>query len=51
MLDLHIAPLTGAMIMSNTAWNGISAEDKPKVTAAAQADGETRARRRGRRVA
>ncbi len=37
MLDLHIAPLTGAMIISNTAWNGISAEDKPKVTAAAQA--------------
>jgi TRAP-type C4-dicarboxylate transport system substrate-binding protein len=37
MLDLHIAPLTGAMIISNTAWNRISAEDKPKVTAAAQA--------------
>src|SRR4029453_3529163 len=39
MLDLHIAPLVGAMIMSNTAWNKISAEDKPKVTAAAQARG------------
>src|SRR6476659_8771416 len=37
MLDLHIAPLVGAMIMSNTAWNKISAEDKPKVTAAAEA--------------
>jgi TRAP-type C4-dicarboxylate transport system substrate-binding protein len=37
MLDLHIAPLVGAMIMSNTAWNKISAEDKPKVAAAAQA--------------
>jgi TRAP-type C4-dicarboxylate transport system substrate-binding protein len=37
MLDLHIAPLVGAMIMSNSAWNKISAEDKPKVTAAAQA--------------
>jgi TRAP-type transport system periplasmic protein len=37
MLDLHIAPLTGAMIISNTAWNRISAEDRPKVTAAAQA--------------
>jgi len=37
MLDLHIAPLVGALIMSNTAWNKISAEDKPKVTAAAQA--------------
>jgi TRAP-type C4-dicarboxylate transport system substrate-binding protein len=30
MLDLHIAPLTGAMIISNQAWNRISAEDKPK---------------------
>jgi TRAP-type C4-dicarboxylate transport system substrate-binding protein len=37
MLDLHIAPLTGAMIMSNTAWNKIAAEDRPKVMAAAQA--------------
>lgn len=37
MLDLHIAPLTGAMIISNTAWNRISAEDKPKVGAAALA--------------
>ncbi len=43
MLDLHIAPLVGAMVMSNTAWNKISAEDKPKVTAAAQAM-ETRVR-------
>jgi TRAP-type C4-dicarboxylate transport system substrate-binding protein len=37
MLDLHIAPLTAAMIISNSAWNDVSAEDKPKVTAAAQA--------------
>lgn len=37
MLDLHIAPLTGAMIISNTAWNRINAEDKPKVGAAALA--------------
>jgi len=37
MLDLHVAPLVGAMIMSNTAWNNISAEDKPKVAAAAEA--------------
>src|SRR6478752_7071312 len=37
MLDLHIAPLTGAMIISNQAWNRVSAEDKPKVTAGAQA--------------
>jgi TRAP-type C4-dicarboxylate transport system substrate-binding protein len=43
MLDLHIAPLTGAMIISNTAWNRISADDRPKVTAAAQAL-ETRVR-------
>ncbi len=37
MLDLHIAPLTGAMIISNSAWNRISADDKTKVTAAALA--------------
>jgi TRAP-type C4-dicarboxylate transport system substrate-binding protein len=37
MLDLHIAPLSGALVISNAAWNKISAEDKPKVTAAAQA--------------
>jgi TRAP-type C4-dicarboxylate transport system substrate-binding protein len=37
MLDLHIAPLTGAMIISNSAWGKISAEDKVKVEAAAQA--------------
>jgi TRAP-type C4-dicarboxylate transport system substrate-binding protein len=43
MLDLHIAPLTGAMVISNAAWNRISAEDKAKVTAAAQAL-ETRVR-------
>ncbi len=36
MLDLHIAPLTGAMIISNSAWNKISAEDKVKVSAAAE---------------
>jgi len=37
MLDLHIAPLTGAMVISNAAWNRISGEDRPKVTAAALA--------------
>ncbi len=37
MLDLHIAPLNGAMVISTAAWNRISAEDRPKVTAAAQA--------------
>ena len=37
MLDLHIAPLSGALIMSNAAWNKISAEDRTKVMAAAAA--------------
>lgn len=37
MLDLHIAPLSGALVMSNAAWNKISAEDRPKVMAAAAA--------------
>jgi TRAP-type C4-dicarboxylate transport system substrate-binding protein len=37
MLDLHIAPLTGALLISNTAWNKISPEDRVKVAAAAQA--------------
>ena len=37
MLDLRIAPLSGALIMSNAAWNKISAEDRPKVMAAAAA--------------
>lgn len=37
MLDLHIAPLTSAMIVSNAAWGRISADDKTKVAAAAQA--------------
>ena len=37
MLDLHIAPLVGAMIMSNAAWNKISPEDQKKVTEAARA--------------
>ena len=53
MLDLRIAPLTAAMIISNSAWNKISAEDKAKVTAAAQALEKTRPRRgagAGRRV-
>jgi len=37
MLDLHIAPLTGALIMSNSAWAKISPEDQAKVVAAANA--------------
>lgn len=37
MLDLKIAPLTGALLVSQSAWNRISPEDRVKVTAAAQA--------------
>jgi TRAP-type C4-dicarboxylate transport system substrate-binding protein len=43
MLDLKIAPLTGALLMSQSAWNRISPEDRAKVAAAAQAL-ETRVR-------
>ena len=43
MLDVHIAPLASALIISNSAWNKISPEDRVKVTAAAQAL-ETRVR-------
>ena len=37
MLDLKIAPLTGALIVSQAAWNRVSAEDRAKMTADAQA--------------
>jgi TRAP-type C4-dicarboxylate transport system substrate-binding protein len=37
MLDAHIAPLTGALIMSNAAWNKITPDDRTKIMAAAQA--------------
>jgi len=37
MLDLHIAPLTGALIMSKSAWNKISPADQAKIMAAAAA--------------
>jgi TRAP-type C4-dicarboxylate transport system substrate-binding protein len=43
MLDLHIAPLVGAMIVSAQTWNKISPEDQKKVTDAARAM-ETRIR-------
>jgi len=43
MLDLKLAPLTGALLISQSAWNRISAEDRAKLTAAAQAL-ETRVR-------
>ena len=43
MLQLHVAPLVGAAIISNDTWNKISAEDRAKMTEAAAAM-ETRIR-------
>ena len=43
MLDLHIAPLTGALVISDTAWNKLSPEDRARIEADAQAF-ETRVR-------
>jgi TRAP-type transport system periplasmic protein len=43
MLDLHIAPLTGALVISEAAWNRLSPEDRAKIEADAQAF-ETRIR-------
>ena len=37
MLDLHIGPLTGALVISDAAWNRLSAEDRSKIEADAQA--------------
>lgn len=37
MLDVKVAPLLGATVMTNDAWNKIDANDRPKVLAAAQA--------------
>jgi TRAP-type C4-dicarboxylate transport system substrate-binding protein len=37
MLDLHIAPLVGALIVSSKTWNSISAEDRAKLTESARA--------------
>jgi TRAP-type C4-dicarboxylate transport system substrate-binding protein len=37
MLDVHAAPFVGATIISSDAWNKISADDQPKVMAAAKA--------------
>ena len=37
MLDLHIAPLTGALVISEAAWNKLSPEDRTKIEAGAQA--------------
>ena len=43
MLDLHAAPFVGATIISNDAWNKISADDQGKIMAAARVM-ETRVR-------
>jgi TRAP-type C4-dicarboxylate transport system substrate-binding protein len=43
MLDLKIAPLVGALLITQSAWNRISPDDRAKMTAAAQAL-ETRVR-------
>ena len=37
MLDIRLAPLVGATVMTETAWNKISPEDRAKVLAAATA--------------
>jgi TRAP-type C4-dicarboxylate transport system substrate-binding protein len=37
MLDIHVGPLLGAIVVTTTAWNAISADDQAKVTAAAKA--------------
>ena len=37
MLDIRLAPLVGATVMTETAWNKISPEDRAKVLAAASA--------------
>ncbi len=36
MLDVHVAPLYGALVMTNEAWNKLSAADKQTVLAAAR---------------
>jgi TRAP-type C4-dicarboxylate transport system substrate-binding protein len=37
MLDIRLAPLLGATVMTDAAWNRISADDRPKLLAAAAA--------------
>lgn len=37
MMDVHVAPLLGALVINNKSWNAISKEDQAKVTAAAKA--------------
>jgi TRAP-type C4-dicarboxylate transport system substrate-binding protein len=36
MLDVRVAPLVGALVMTNEAWNKIDANDRPVVLAAAK---------------
>ena len=37
MLDVRVAPLYGALVMTNEAWNKIEPTDRPAVVAAAKA--------------
>ena len=37
MLDVHLVPLVGAMVVTTTAWNALSADDQKKMTDAAVA--------------
>ena len=36
MLDIHVGPLLGALVVTTTAWNAMSADDQAKLTAAAK---------------
>src|SRR5688572_971462 len=36
MLDIHVAPLYGALVMTNEAWNKVAANDRQAVAAAAK---------------
>ena len=31
MLDIHVGPLLGALVVTNTAWNALSPDDQVKV--------------------
>ena len=49
MLDIRLAPLVGATVMTDTAWNKIAPDDRTKMLAAADGDGDSRSTRRRRR--
>jgi TRAP-type C4-dicarboxylate transport system substrate-binding protein len=36
MLDIHVGPLLGAIVVTKAAWNATSPEDQAKITAAAK---------------